>query len=135
MDREEQKVRVFPFLFSFYEWCETHCQGTPKFRQELELKLHKCDIITERLKIKAGVEEMTTASNALQELLAIVQDVKTNADYAKSDIEEKQSKLEDLHTEIEDGLSSVEDFVSRLEELDEVLTTLEEKVQDFEDEF
>ena len=63
---------------------------------------------------------MTTASSVLQELLAMVQDVKTNADYAKSDIEEKQTRLEDLHTEIEDGLNTVEDFASRLEELDDV---------------
>ena len=59
---------------------------------------------------------MTTASNVLQELMSMVEDVKMNADYAKSDIEDKQSRLEDIHTEIEDGLSAILGFDYKINE-------------------
>ena len=34
-DRQEKKLIVFPYLFSFYAWCEESGQGIPKFRQEI----------------------------------------------------------------------------------------------------
>ena len=34
-DRQEKKLRVFPYLFSLFDWCEESGYGSPKFRQEL----------------------------------------------------------------------------------------------------
>ena len=56
MDRQEKKLKGFPYLFSFFDWCEENGHGTPKFRQEICQPSSNCDIIAEQSKLKAGAK-------------------------------------------------------------------------------
>ena len=130
----EKKVRVFPYLYSMYDWLEKTWGGIPKFRFDEDYNLPVgCGTIKQDF--LEGEHNMTTSSNGLvDQLIGIVTEAKYNAESIKDSIEEKQSKLEDLHTEIEDGLNNADSFIDALT-LDEVLNKLEDSVQEYESEF
>ena len=131
----EKRVRVFPYLYSMYDWLENTWGCIPKFKFDEACNLPiGCGTITKDF--LEGEHNMTSSSSGLvDQLIGIVSDAKANAEQAKDTIEEKQSKLEDLHTEIEDGLNNADGFLDALNELDEVLMKLEDTVQEYESEF
>jgi len=131
----EKRVRVFPYLYSMYDWLENTWGGIPKFRAEEDCNLPVgCGTIKQDF--LGGEHNMTTSSGGLvDQLIGIVTDARENAEGIKGSIEEKQSRLEDFHTEIEDGLNNAESFLDALNELDEVISKLEDTIQDYESEF
>ena len=131
----EKRVRVFPYLYSMYDWLEKTWGGIPKFRFDEECNLPiGCGTIEKDF--LEGEHNMTTRSSGLvDQLIGIVSDARQNAESIKDSIEEKQSRLEDLHTDIEDGLNNAESFLDALNELDNVIMKLEDTTQDYESEF